>query len=269
MLSMESTTRARSPPWGPPKTFSRSCVCALASVCLAADACIIREDGTAVELTAGGTDASLARAELITDLGYDVALEKLYVVLGGVELVPCAAAEHASIFRMLVGPSIAHAHGIDSSTAWHAAVALAPTVGAGTNAVATLHPPATDYCSVRLTLAAADDSVAWTAPDPELVGRSLLVQGSFKLAASEPRQDFKYVSANSSTRVVTLVDGSGDPAVLSLSEHHLRVTLRIELAYERMFDGLALLPGAFAPVGDAVLNGVLDHAAVVVLDDQG
>jgi hypothetical protein len=56
---------------------------------------------------------------------------------------------------------------------------------------------------------------------------------------------------------------------LSLSEHNLRVTLRVELAYKQMFDGLAFLPGAFAPVGDAVLSGVLDHVAVVVLDDQG
>lgn len=249
-------------------TCSRCFVCALALLCWAASGCIIREDGTAVELTTGSTDASLPRTELINDLGYDVALDKLYVVLGGVELLPCSGAEPTSILRALFGPSIAHAHGVNSSTAWHAAVALAPTVDAGSNAFATLHPPATDYCSVRLTLEAADDTVSWSPPDPELGGRSLYVQGSFEFGASEP-QDFKYFSANSASKVLTLVDRSGDAAVLSLSKENLRVTLRIELSYKQMFDGLAFLPGAFAPVGDVLLGGVLDHVAVVVLDDQG
>jgi hypothetical protein len=241
---------------------------ALLFVSLGTQSCISRTPGTSVELTALSSPGGAPRAELTSDQGYSVALDQLYIVVSEVALVRCASAPTTSpavgALRELFGLSIAHAHGTNTDTTWTVPQVLTPIKDSEPVSLAVLHPPATEYCSIRVSLGAADSDAERMPEELDLVGLSMFVTGSYGSGNAPPKVSFRYESNVSTTAELPLTDSAGRRTVLSLSDANLHSTLRLELAYKHLFDGLALFPGAFSSVGDIVLDQALQHASVVV-----
>ena len=234
---------------------------------LCISACIVSEPGTSIEVTALSTIASDPRSSLTSDLGYAVQLDQLYIVLSKVELIPCADPRPMALLHALFGTSVAHAHGKSSPTTWAVPNVLAPLLDSRPVSLTVLHPPARAYCSIRISLEAADADAERMPQEIDLNGLSMLVTGTYGTDGSRPGVSFSYESYVSSTMELPIVDSTGAPAPISLSEDNLNVSLRIELAYQHLFDGLALFPGSFSTFGDIVLSQLLDHATAIAVDD--
>ena len=244
----------------------RICVLAFA---LAAAGCIEIEPGTSVEISVAAVNSTgAARAELVNDNGYHIQLEQLYLVLSRVELVPCPDAQRASsVWSELFGPSIAHAHGVSTMTASAVPNVLAPLVDTKPITVALLHPPAIAYCSLRVTLEAADADAERMPSEIDMHGLSMFETGSYGLGGTSPDTVFRYESFVGSTMDHPLTDSAGNSAPVVLSSDLMHVRLRVEVAYQELFDGLALFPGAFSTFGDVVVSRALMHMQVVALTD--
>lgn len=229
---------------------------------LAAAGCIETEPGTSVEVSvAAVNNTGAARAELVNDYGYRVRLDQLYLVLSRVELVPCPEELRVSaVFKELFGPSVAHAHGVSTMTASAVPNVLAPLVDAKPISIALMHPPATSYCSLRVTLEAADADAERMPSEIDMHGLSIFVTGSYGFGEGVPSTVFLYESFVASTMDLPLLDNAGTPAPIALSADNKHSKVRVEIAYQHIFDGLALIPGAFSTVGDVMVNQALTHA---------
>jgi hypothetical protein len=236
----------------------------LAVFVLAASSCIDVQPGTSVEVEVAAVSTSAPRAELVNDYGYHIQLEQMYLVLSRVELVPCPGAQRASILRELLGVSVAHAHGVNTMTAWAVPNVLAPLADTAAVSIAALHPPAIAYCSLRLALEAADADAERMPSEVDMNGLSMFVTGSYGLGESAPGVAFLYESFGASRMDLPIVDSAGNPAPIELSADTLNVRLRVEIAYQQLFDGLTLYPGSFSTFGDVVLGQALTHVRVVV-----
>jgi len=234
---------------------------------LLAAGCIVREPGTRVEveIAAVSDDADAPRAELVSDHGYYVKLEQFYLVLSRVELVPCPPAQQMSLWRELFGASVAHAHGQNTMTAWAVPNVLAPLVDHAPVSIAILHPAGIAYCSLRVALEAADADAERMPAEFDMNGLSMVITGSYGMNANDPGWSFLYESFVSANMDLPLKDLTGNPVAVRLSEANLNVRLRIELAYQQVFDGLDLYPGSFSTIGDVVLSQALTHASAVVV----
>jgi hypothetical protein len=232
--------------------------------------CVSREPGATVQVTAMSHALMSPRAAWTSSSGYNIQLDQLFLVLGRVELVPCSAVAPAmSRLRALFGPAVAHAHGANTPTKSSVPNVLAPLVDDTPVTVATLQPPAVAYCSLRVTLEAADADAERMPAELDMNGLSMFITGSYGASEQTAGVSFRYESIVSATRDLPFVDGAGNATVVTLSEDNLLVTLQVDLSFQRWFDGLALFPGSFSSLGDIVLSQALDHAAVVVLDDLG
>lgn len=235
-----------------------------------AAACVVREPGTEVEVAVVGLASGTGPAEIASDRGYRVALGELYVVVSKVELVPCASADAsrdlsvAALLRSLVRPATAYAHGVNTPTSWAAPQVLAPMQDGASVSLALLHPPATQYCSLRVTLGAADNDAERMPEEPSMLGLSMYIAGYFGADGGTPQVSFRYKSDISAVSELALTDAAGEPTVLTLSEDNLRGTIRLNLGYTQWFDGLALFPGAFGTFGDVVLAQALERATANV-----
>lgn len=231
---------------------------------LAANACIDVEPGTSVEVEVAAISGSKAtRTELVSDSGYHIELEQMYLVLSRVELVPCPGAQPVSVLRELFGLSVAHAHGVNTMTAWAVPNVIAPLVDSASIAIAVLHPPAIAYCSLRIALEAADADAERMPAEVDMNGLSMFVTGSYGFGESAPGIGFLYESFVASKMDLPILDSAGNPALITLSADNLHVRLRVEFAYKQLFDGLTLYPGAFSTFGDVVLGQALTHARVI------
>lgn len=228
---------------------------------LAAHGCIAVEPGTSVEVEVAAVSSSgAARAQLVNDYGYHIQLDQLYLVLSRVELVPCPGAQRVSLLRELLGPRVAHAHGVNTMLAWATPNVLAPLVDSAPVSIAVLHPPAIAYCSLRVALEAADADAERMPAEVDMNGLSMFVTGSY-----EPGIPFLYESFVASNMELPLLDSAGHPAPIELSADNLNVKLSVEIAFQHMFDGLTLYPGAFSTFGDVVLSQLLTHTRVIAL----
>jgi hypothetical protein len=232
---------------------------------LAVSACIAVEPGTSIEVEVAAISGSATdRAGLVSDAGYHVQLEQMYFVLSRVELVPCPGAQRISVLRELFGPSVAHAHGVNTMTAWAVPNVIAPLVDSAPVSIAALHPPAIAYCSLRIALEAADADAERMPSEVDMNGLSMFVTGSYGFGESAPGIGFLYESFAASRMDLPIVDSAGHPAPITLSADNLHARLRVEIAYQQLFNGLTLYPGSFSTFGDIVLGQALTHARVVV-----
>jgi hypothetical protein len=244
----------------------RSSTLLCTALLLSSAACIVREPGTSVtvEVVALQPSADEAAQQLATDQGYSVTLDQLYLVLSRVELLPCPEATSFNLYRELFGVSVAHAHGQNTETAWAVPNVLAPLQDAGPVAFAMLQPPARAFCALRVTLAAADADAERMPTDIDMNGLSLAIAGTYSDEPNVAGVPFFYESYAATSMDLPLLDTQHQPTRVELSEDRLQVKLRVELAYQRLFDGLPLFPGAFSGFGEVVLSQALTHAAVIV-----
>ena len=116
-------------------------------------------------------------AQVRTDLGYRVALQRALLVIGRVELLRCD--NFVADLRQLFAPARARAHVLDTPTSLGEPLVLDLMESAGTPEYAgTLKPPPGRYCGVRLLAMPADsDAAGLTDENSEMMQQSILIAG--------------------------------------------------------------------------------------------
>ena len=116
-------------------------------------------------------------AQIRTDLGYRVHLERALLVLGEVELIRC---DNLVVDLWdLFGPRRARAHVLDTPTSLGTPVVLDLMESAGTPELAgTMKPPPGRYCGIRVVGMPADaDALGLEGENADMLDRSVLVTG--------------------------------------------------------------------------------------------
>ena len=116
-------------------------------------------------------------AQIRTDMGYRVALDRALIVVGKVELLRCDNSV-ADLWR-LVGPARAKAHVLDTPTSLGVPLVIDLMESAGTPEFAgTLKPPPGRYCGMRVLGIPADpDAAGLTDETLEMMEHTVLVAG--------------------------------------------------------------------------------------------
>lgn len=117
-------------------------------------------------------------AQIRTDMGYRVKLERALMVVGRVELVRCDT--FVRDLTSLFTPARARAHVLETPTSLGEPWVIDLLESGGIPLFAgTLRPPPGDYCSLRLTgMPADDDAIGLTDENLEMMHHSILVSGS-------------------------------------------------------------------------------------------
>ena len=116
-------------------------------------------------------------AQIRTDLGYRVALERALIVLGKVELIRC---DNFVMDRgELLAPARARAHVLDTPTSLGVPLIIDLMESAGTPQFAgTMKPPPGHYCGIRvLGMPADQDAVGLSDENLDMMQHSVLVAG--------------------------------------------------------------------------------------------
>ncbi|HSN82923.1 MAG TPA: hypothetical protein VLS88_10125 [Polyangiales bacterium] len=122
--------------------------------------------------------------EIRTDMGYRVRLERAFIAVGQVELVPCDSV--ASDLWELIGPARARAHELSTPTSLGVPLVLDLMESAGTPIFAgTLRPPPGSYCGIRFTgMPADEDAEGLTEESLDMMRHSVLVAARIEDGAS-------------------------------------------------------------------------------------
>lgn len=190
--------------------------------------CSVRvEGGTSLALVAERDGTGPAVDTLHTTLGYRVRLDRLYLAIQAVQLVPStgSAALQPAWQRAgeLFAPSVAFAHTPGSPTRLGVPSVLALNAAPGTRWVlGDLAPPPGSYPGARIILAPPDDDAQYLPTDVDMVDHTLHVDGmayqgtdSVAISLSIPIHDSVEVS-------VPQGNGSALP-LRSRSQYQLRV----------------------------------------------
>jgi hypothetical protein len=119
-------------------------------------------------------------AQIRTDMGYRVALERALMAVGRVELIRCD--NFVMDLRELFGPGRARAHVLDTPTSLGIPLILDLMESAGTPQFAgTMKPPPGHYCGIRVQGMPADqDAVGLTDENLDMMQHSVLIAGQVK-----------------------------------------------------------------------------------------
>jgi hypothetical protein len=196
------------------------------------------EQGTRVELVSASSGMD-AGQEVSAGSGR-LSIDELAWTVSEIELLACPGAWHRAAEWLL--PS-AHAHGTSTPT-----ILAVPTVERALTHADTvlgrLSPPAGRYCGVRYRLGPADGDAHGLEQLPEMLGRSVLLRGSFGARAGE-LENFELQSQL--PLVIEL------PIDFELSDSERTLSLRFER------DGAAL----FQDVDFGMLDGLRRELAVL------
>jgi hypothetical protein len=172
--------------------------------------------------TGRAADGSLT---VLTDLGYTVRLERAYLVSSSVEIFPCP---RVSLSRWLIGRAEAHAPG--SPTRLGTAV-VEPLTGPGDALpLGDIRPPPDRYCRVVYTASAADHDAVGLPSDLEVAGRTVVLAGTFRRGAAEPRP---FTVASSAPIIVEAPLADAD-----LFAQARQATLVVRKQADHWFDGV-------------------------------
>ena len=116
-------------------------------------------------------------AQIRTDMGYRVALERALIVVGKVELIRCD--NFVMELQDLLGPARARAHVLDTPTSLGVPLIIDLMESAGAPEFAgTMKPPPGRYCGIRvLGMPADQDAVGLSDENLDMMQHSVLVAG--------------------------------------------------------------------------------------------
>ena len=116
-------------------------------------------------------------AQIRTDMGYRVALERALIVVGKVELIRCD--NFVMELQDLLGPARARAHVLDTPTSLGVPLIIDLMESAGAPEFAgTMKPPPGRYCGIRvLGMPADQDAVGLSDENLDMMQHSVLVMG--------------------------------------------------------------------------------------------
>jgi len=226
-------------------------------------------DGTRVVIRATPTPAnSIAQNAGIktfsNDLGDSITLNKAYLVLSSATIEsacgPTFSAVLESIFTWIIPAAQAHTTTTPTSTGVPFVFDL---LGADSIpiVIGELSPPQQNYCGLRIDMLAADDD-AINLPngiaDPDMIGKSIFIEGSFALAGGGNGNIHISSTATLTNRDLLL------STVLEISADNPDDGVDIEINYDTWFNAvdLALLEtetASFTNPSDINVNRVLQN----------
>ena len=169
---------------------------------------------------------------LTTTSGTEVTLTRGYLNTGAVEILSCATAGRwLDFWRMPVAR--AHVTGSPTLLGTPLVESLVADDLAPTKKIGELHPPPGAYCRVKHTILAADPDAPGRPADGSMLGRSLLLGGTYAKAGAAPRPFV--LSSTASFDVETTFD------MLALSvEGRRAATIVLTIADGAWFEGVDL-----------------------------
>lgn len=202
--------------------------------------CGWREEGLRLHLglthhATRGARAEGASRHFTTDRGERITLSRAYVTVSSVEFIPCPDLSASRWLRQLSPIGTAHAHSESSPRRLgtpHVS-SLARSDGEALE-LGTLHPPPAAYCRARLVLGPADADAEGEPLLAGMVGKTLLLEGTFEPATGEPAQYFTLESS-------AVVNAELPLEALRLSGESPESHVLITLAYDHWLDGLSVL----------------------------
>ncbi|WNG17237.1 hypothetical protein [Cystobacter fuscus] len=222
---------------------------------LALCACGYREEGTRLHLgldfrPAGDVHAQGTTREFLNDRGDRILLSRAHVTLSGVEIFPCQRSTAWKWLRALspIGTAEAHSEGSPRKLGTPYVVGLTLADGEAL-ALDTLRPPPDSYCRVHLVFAPADADAEGLGEQPDMEGKTLVLEGTRIPADGGPAVPFHLETSDVINAEVSL-EG------LTLSPESLEASRTLHLAYDRWLDGV----GSTA-VGNSATNQILRNLA--------
>lgn len=175
------------------------------------------------------------------DQGYSITLEKAYLVVASATIEsncgPTFSAAAETLLNFIIPAANAHTTSTPTSTGEPHVIDLLSADGSLKN-IGTLSPPADQYCGLDLDILAADadaSNLPTGADEPNMVGKSLYIEGSYQQAAG---------GASGFFIISTSVSLSNRELLLSipmvLSSNNLNGAINIGIHYDTWFDNVDL-----------------------------
>lgn len=165
----------------------------------------------------------------VTDSGVRVTLTRGFVSTGSVQILACASAWGARSWRRTwMREAHAHTEGSPTLLGIPAVESLLADPGSRMT-LGQLQPPAGTYCRVKHLVQAADPDALGLPSDGSMLGKSLLVEGTYVVAGTDARP-FRFASSASFD-----VTSDVDPVSLSVDDRRL-VTMILTKTGDRWFD---------------------------------
>ncbi len=193
-----------------------------------------------------GDDGAL---QWTTDLGYDVRVDRAYVVAYRVSLAQCDDAEPTAY--------VWHGEDIDPSSAGNLVEA------AGAAAVAPLEvefDPAT-YCRVHYLVARADGGTSTLPDDANMDSASLVLSGAFAAPGSDAWQPLSIATGEATGVLEALADTTVDISATSLPA---RAAVQIDRSVGTLLDGARLDIDTPADVAWQALRNLRENTVVSI-----
>ncbi|ATB39866.1 lipoprotein [Cystobacter fuscus] len=222
---------------------------------LALCACGYREEGTRLHLgldfrPAGDVHTQGSTREFLDDRGDRIVLRRAHVTLGAMEIFPCQRSSAWKWLRALspIGTAEAHSEGSPRKLGTPYVVGLTLADGEAL-ALGTLRPPPDSYCRVHLVFAPADADAEGLGTQPDMEGKTLVLEGERIPADGGPTVPFHLETSDVINAEVSL-EG------LTLSPESLEANRTLHLAYDQWLDGVD-----FVATGGSATNQILSNLA--------
>ena len=228
--------------------------------------CVWVEQSSGIELTleveheaaeSQALDGNPAGREFVTDAGMHVWLSYAYLTVSQVALVPCENSAHTLLSAWR---GVAWAHGVTSAT-----VMASPLVNglerpdAQRESLGTLKPPPGAYCALNVRFEPADADAAKLPAEPNMVGQTLRMVGTWQLPDQAVPQDLFVSTAQSAQVQLPLPDGA-----LVLDDANSRPTVRLTLHYDQWLNTVAATQGDPDLLAMSILQAMQDSLTVTV-----
>lgn len=229
-------------------------------------ACVWVEQASGIELTLEVTHEGVgsqtpednpAGRRFVTDSGMQVSLSYAYLTVSQVTLVPC---ENTTRRVQFLWRGDVRAHGVTSAT-----VMASPFVNGLERpdleqaSLGTLKPPPGAYCALNVRFEPADADAARLPVEPDMVGQTLRMVGSWQLPSQNEPQDL-FVS----TALVAQVQLPFPDGALVLDEASAHPTVRLTLHYDQWLDTVAATQGDPDLMAMSILQAMQDSLSLTV-----
>ena len=226
-------------------------------------------DGTRVDISATPSPAiipiqSAGAKTFNSDLGDSITITRAYLVLSSATIESdCGVTFSASVehlLSLLISNASAHTTTTPTSTGEPYVIDLLATDNAPIN-IGKLSPPVNSYCGIRIDILAADAdtfSLPTSAGEPDMIGKSIYIEGHFTLAGGGSGDILLSSGATLLNRDLML------SSLLMVSSDNPSARINIGINYDTWFNAvnLSLLEtetATFTNPGDPNVSRVLQN----------
>lgn len=174
------------------------------------------------------------------DLGDTITLTRAYLVLASATIEtscgPNFSAVLEGVLNFIIPAAVAHTTSTPTSTGEPHVIDMLDADGA-TLDIGSLSPPAEEYCGVDIDMLAADSDASnlpTAAGEPDMVGKTLHLEGSYQLAGGATGSFTVSTGASLASRKILLA------TLMAISGNNLNGTIIIGINYDTWFNAIDL-----------------------------